>query len=206
MTLTNCVQTSHTLAVITRIFLASQLCSFAFPARWHCSSKPLTSDWWIPWRAHCTYPLAIKNRHGKSARDGLISGNILYEWGFFHGPLLCLISAGYFSRLESSWPWDLWEWDTNGRQWNQIHVQAEKLHTWVWMVLSLLATKFLLQNVGGVMGLCTLCLYFMQPLCILQHGACTPPASAKCVWDREHSFHSCSSGNQVLITKGHKRV
>ena len=34
----------------------------------------------------------------------------------------------------------------------------------------------------------------------------TPSVSPKWVWDRKHGFHTCSSGHQVLITKGYKRV
>ena len=110
MTLTNCVQTRHTLAVITRIFLASQLCFFAFPARWHWRSKPLTSDWWIPWRFYCTCPLAIKNGHGKSAKDGLVGASSINEsFSMLHW----YVWLAQVSRLESSWPWDLWERDTN---------------------------------------------------------------------------------------------
>ena len=41
---------------------------------------------------------------------------------------------------------------------------------------------------------------------VLQNRAHTPSVSPKWVWDRKHGFHTCSSGHQVLITKGYKRV
>ena len=49
-----------------------------------------------------------------------------------------------------------------------------------------------------------LSILYAPPAYTTQWGAC-PPVSTKCVLDRQHGFHSCSFGNQVLIARGYKK-
>ena len=64
-----------------------------------------------------------------------LGGLTLYEWAFLHGTLPCLICGGssWRCRLGPVGTWHHW---TPMKPDSLGHVQVEKLHTWVWMVLS----------------------------------------------------------------------